>query len=226
MMQSQDPFQRLEQFTNLQKPPSVKFKDLEAIIDSKISYNILPMKAQTVFFPVTDATSMAYITLQFANKDLQFKSQDGMQTATVDIYGRITTMTRRRVTGGVFEDTVQVPAPPEMLQEYAKQRSVCQKAVPLAPGTYRLDIVAKDLVAGTQTTYEQPLIVPRLDLDKLSSSSLVLADLIEAVPRRSIGTGPFVIGDSKVRPRLDDVFSRNEKMGIFIKIYNFRSEER
>jgi GWxTD domain-containing protein len=223
MMQSQDPFQRLEQFTNLQKPPSVKFKDLEAIVETKISYNILPMKAQAIFFPVTDATAMAYITLQFANKDLQFKSEDGLQRATVDIYGRITTMTRRRV--NVFEDTVQADIPPEMLQEYVKQRQLYSKAVPLAPGTYRLDIVAKDLVAGTQTTYEQPLIVPRLDPDKLSTSSLVLADLIEAVPRRSIGTGQFVIGDSKVRPRLDDIFSHNEKMGIFIKVYNFAPDE-
>ena len=223
MMQSQNPFTRLEQFTNLQKPPSVKFKDLEAIVDTHISYNVLPMKARADYFPVTDASVMAYITLEFANKDLQFQSKDGMQRATVEIYGRITTMTRRRVS--VFEDTVQVDSPPEMLQEYAKQRSLYQKAVPLAPGTYRLDVVAKDLVAGTQSTYEQALTVPRLDTDKLSSSSMVLADLIEAVPRKNIGTGQFVVGSSKVRPRLDDTFKHDEKMGIYLKLYNFAPDE-
>jgi GWxTD domain-containing protein len=223
MMQSQDEFVRLEQFTNLQKPPAVQFKDLEAVIDSKVSYSILPMKAHVDFFPVTDATAMAFVTLEFANKDLQFKSEDGMQHATVDIYGRIETMTRRRV--NVFEDTVQVDSPPEMLQEYAKQRSEYQKAIPLPPGTYRLDVVAHDLVAGTQTTYEQAITVPRLDPDKLSSSSLILADLIEGVPRKNIGAGQFVIGDVKVRPRLDDTFTRGEKMGIFIKLYNFGPEE-
>jgi GWxTD domain-containing protein len=223
MMESQNPFTRLEQFTNLQKPPAVKFKDLEAVIDTHISYNVLPMKARADYFPVTDASVMAYITLEFANKDLQFQSKDGMQRATVDIYGRITTMTRRRVS--VFEDTVQVDSPPEMLQEYAKQRSLYQKAVPLAPGTYRLDVVAKDLVAGTQSTYEQALTVPRLDTDKLSSSSMVLADLIEAVPRKNIGTGQFVVGSSKVRPRLDDTFKHDEKMGIYLKLYNFAPDE-
>jgi|CZKE01.1.fsa_nt_gi GWxTD domain-containing protein len=223
MMESQNPFTRLEQFTNLQKPPAVKFKDLEAVVDTHISYNVLPMKARADYFPVTDASVMAYITLEFANKDLQFQAKDGLQRATVDIYGRITTMTRRRV--NVFEDTVQVDSPPEMLQEYAKQRSLYQKAVPLAPGTYRLDVVARDLVAGTQSTYEQALTVPRLDLDKLSSSSLVLADLIEAVPRKNIGTGQFVVGASKVRPRLDDTFKRDEKMGIYLKLYNFAPDE-
>ena len=223
MMDSQNEFTRLAQFTALQKPPEVQFKDLEAIVDSKVSYSVLPMKAHADFFPVTDASVMAYVTLEFANKDLQFKSQDGMQRATVDIYGRITTMTRRRV--AVFEDTVQADSPPEMLQEYVKQRQIYQKAIPLPPGTYRLDVVAKDLTAGTQTTYEQPLIVPRLDPDKMTTSSLVLADLIEGVSRRSIGTGPFVIGDTKVRPRMDNTFTRGEKMGIYVKAYNFAADE-
>jgi GWxTD domain-containing protein len=223
LMTSQDEFNRLEQYTNLWKPPVVKFKDLEAVVDSKISYNILPMKALVDYFPVTDASVMAYVTLEFAMKDLQFKSQDGMQRATVDIYGRVTTITRRRV--NVFENTVQVDSPPEMLQEYAKQRRVYQTAVPLPPGTYRLDVVAKDLVAGTQTTYEQSLVVPRLDPDKLTTSSLVIADLLEGVPRKSIGTGQFVIGDTKVRPRLDATFNRGEKMGIYVKAYNFAPDE-
>ena len=223
LMTSQDEFNRLEQYTNLWKPPVVKFKDLEAVVDSKISYNILPMKALVDYFPVTDASVMAYVTLEFAMKDLQFKSQDGMQRATVDIYGRVTTITRRRV--NVFENTVQVDSPPEMLQEYAKQRRVYQTAVPLPPGTYRLDVVAKDLVAGTQTTYEQSLVVPRLDPDKLTTSRSAITRLLVGVPRKSIGTGQFVIGDTKVRPRLDATFNRGEKMGIYVKAYNFAPDE-
>jgi GWxTD domain-containing protein len=223
MMDSQNEFTRLAQYTALQKPPAVQFKDLEALVDTKISYNILPMKAHVDYFPVTDATAVAYVTLEFANKDLQFKSQDGMQHATIDIYGRIETMTRRRV--NVFEATVQADIPPEMLPEYVKQRQLYQKAIPLPPGTYRLDVVAHDLVAGTEVTYQEALTVPRLDPDKLSASSLVLADQIESVPRRDIGAGKFVVGDTKVRPRMGYTFTRGEKMGIFVKLYNFGPDE-
>ena len=60
-----------------------------------------------------------------------------------------------------------------------------------------------------------------MDGEKLASSSLILADMIEKVPTKSIGTGQFVIGDSKVRPRVDDTFKRDEKMGIYFKFYNF-----
>ena len=30
-----------------------------------------------------------------------------------------------------------------------------------------------------------------------------------------------MIGASKVRPRVDDIFKRDEKMGIYFKLYNF-----
>jgi len=223
MSQSMNPFVRLEQFTNLQRAPTIKYKDLEAVVDSHINYNVLPLKVRADYFPITNASAIANITLQLANKDLEFKSKEGVQKAAVNIYGRITTMTRRPVT--VFEDTVELNAPIEMLAEYAKQRSIYQKSLPLAPGTYRLDLVVKDINAGTVSNYPKVLEVPRLEADKMSSSSMILADLIEAVPMKSIGTGQFVIGSTKVRPRIDDTFKRDEKLGIYLKVYNLGEDE-
>ena len=216
-------FERLEQYTKLQKPPVVKFKDLEAQVNSKITFNILPMKVRADFFPVTENSVITNVTLQFDNKDLQFQNKEGVQKAVVNIYARITTMTRRVV--NVFEDTVTVDTPPEMLQQASLRKSMYQKSIPLAPGTYRLNVVAKDVVGGNLNNYEVALVVPRIDGEKLASSTLILADLIEPVPTRSIGTGQFVIGASKVRPRLGESFKREEKMGIFMKIYNFGAEE-
>ncbi len=218
-----NPFTRLEQYALLQKPPAVKFKDLEAMVNSKITFNILPMKVRADFFPLTESSDLTNITLQFENKDLNFQAKDGVQKAVVNILGRITTMSRRNVQ--TFEDTVTVDAPPSMLQQYAQRSSIYQKSVPLAPGTYRLNVVAKDVVGGNMNNYEVALTVPRIDTDKLSSSSLVLADLIEKVPTRSIGTGQFVIGGSKVRPRISDSFRRDEKMGIYVTFYNFGADE-
>ncbi len=215
-------FNRLEQYANLQRPPAIKFKDLEAAVNSRISYNILPMKVRTDFFPLTEASVMAFVTLQFDNKDLQFHAKDGVQKAAVNVFGKISTMTRRIVTN--FEDTVEVTSPPEYLQQMAQRKSIYNKSVPLAPGTYRLNVVAKDVVGGNLNSYEIAIIVPRMDGEKLTASNIVLADLIEHVPTKSIGMGQFVIGTSKVRPRVDDVFKREEKMGIYFKIYNFGTD--
>ena len=215
-------FNRLEQFAKLQRPPAVKFKDLEAAVNSRISYNILPMKVREDFFPLTEASVLTFITLQFDNKALQFHAKDGVQKASVNIFGKVSTMTRRIVTN--FEDTVEVTSPPEYLQQTAQRKSIYNKTVPLAPGTYRLNVVAKDVVGGNLNSYEVALVVPRMDGEKLTASNIVLADLIEHVPDKSIGMGQFVIGSSKVRPRVDDIFKREEKMGIYFKIYNFGTD--
>jgi hypothetical protein len=113
-----------------------------------------------------------------------------------------------------------------MLGDYVKGMSVYQKSVPLAPGMYRLNVVAKDIVSGNMNNYEMALQVPHFEEEKLASSTVILADLIEKVPTKSIGTGQFVIGTSKVRPRLSESFKRDEKMGIYVQLYNFQADEK
>ena len=220
--ESMNEFNRLEQFAKLQRPPAVKFKDLEAAITSKISYSILPIKVRADFFPLTDISVLTSVTVQFDNKDLQFQNKEGVQKAVVNIFGKVTTMSRRIVT--TFEETVTVDSPQEYLAQISQRKSIYNKMVPLAPGTYKLDVVGKDVVAGTMAVYETAITVPRMEAEKLMASNIVLADQIEHVPTKSIGMGQFVIGSSKVRPRVGDVFKRDEKMGIYFKIYNFGTE--
>jgi GWxTD domain-containing protein len=222
--ESMNEFTRLERFAALQKPPTVKYKDLEAIVNSTVRFNSLPMKVQANFIRVTDSTVVVPITIQFDRKDLQFQQKDNISKANVNIFARISTLSRRTIT--TFEDLVSVEVPTDMLAKALNGPSIYQKTVPLAPGTYRLNIVAKDVIGGNTTNYEMALNVPHFEEEKLASSSLILADMIEKVPTRSIGAGQFVIGDTKVRPRLSDTFERNEKLGIYAQFYNFTADEK
>jgi GWxTD domain-containing protein len=218
-------FERLQQFAMLQKPPSIKFKDLEAAVNSTIRYNLLPITVRADYIRMTDSTIMTLVTVQVERKDIQYQDKEGVSKGTMNIFGRVTSMSRRPVQ--IFEEAVTVgDIPSSMMQEYVKGSAIYQKAVPLAPGTYRLNLVAKDVVGGNMTNYEMALNVPRYEEEKLAMSSLVLADLIERVPTRSIGTGQFVIGGSKVRPRLSETFNRAEKLGIYLQIYNFSPDEK
>ncbi len=217
-------FERLEQFAKLQKPPAIKFKDLEAVVNSRITYNLLPIRVHADFIRMTESTVLTSVTVQLENKDLQFQQKEGVAKAMVNMYARITSMARRVV--NVWEEPVVIESPAEMLDQSAKRSSIYQHSVFLSPGVYRLNVVVKDVVGGTMNNYEMALHVPRFDEEKLASSSLILADLLEKVPTRNIGTGQFVIGDSKVRPRLNDTFRRDEKMGIYVQFYNFGADEK
>ena len=217
-------FERLQQFANLQKAPKIKFRDLEAQVNSKITFNVLPMQVRIDFIKMTNATVNAYVTIQFERKDLQFKQEANLSKALVNIYARVTTMTRR--VANVFEHPVSIEVPTEMLAEASKGKAIYQNAVPLAPGRYRLNVVAKDVIGGNMNNYEVALDVPRFDDEKLGMSSVILADMIEKVPTKQIGAGQFVIGTSKVRPRMNESFRRDEKMGIFANFYNFSPDEK
>jgi GWxTD domain-containing protein len=222
--ESMNEFTRLEQFVNLQKPPKIKFTDLEAKVDSRITYDILPMKVRVDFFPVTDASVMTYVSVQFDNKDLQLKTKDGVSDANVHLYGDFKTISGKIVQ--TFEEDMQITGGPQQYRtDWQQRKSIGQKIVPLKPGVYRLDVVCKDVTSGFANNYTKTVTVPRLDPDLLSTSTLILADDIESVPMRNIGTGQFVIGDTKVRPRIGEIFRRDETLGIYMKLYNFGTDE-
>jgi len=67
--------------------------------------------------------------------------------------------------------------------------------------------VIKDVRSGNIGVVNSRLQVPRYEDDKLEASSLILADQIEHVPAKQIGAGQFVLGSSKVRPRLEADFT-------------------
>ncbi len=217
-------FERLQQFANLQKAPKIKFRDLEAQVNSKITFNVLPMQVRVDYVKMTNATVNSYVTIQFERKDLQFKQEANLSKAMVNIYARITTMTRR--VANVFEHPVSIEVPTEMLGEASKGKAIYQNAVPLPPGRYRLNVVAKDVIGGNMNNFEVALDVPRFDDETLAMSSVILADMIEKVPTKQIGAGQFVMGTSKVRPRLSSSFRRDEKMGIYVNFYNFSPDEK
>jgi GWxTD domain-containing protein len=222
--ENMDEFSRLELEAKIFRPPAVKFKDLEAAVSSSIRYNTLPFKVKADYIRITDSTVLTTITIQFERRDLQFQQKDNIAKSTVNIFGRVTSIAGRVV--NTFEDPVTIELPADLLAKAIDGASVYQKAIPLAPGLYRLNVVCKDVVGGNMSTYPVALKVPTFEDDTLASSSLILADLIEKVPTNSIGTGQFVIGDTKVRPRLDDTFNRNEKLGIYTQFYNFAPDEK
>ncbi len=216
-------FERLQLYANIQKAPPVKFTDLEAVVDSTIEYNTLPFQFEIAYVKITNESVLTSITVQLDNKDLVFKEEDGLHKGVVNIFGRITTMTRRVHTH--FEDTVSIATTTERLPDQINRQSIYNKPLPLAPGKYRLELVVKDIIGETLATHRIALNVPKFDDETLSYSSIILADKIERVPTRSLGAGQFVLGSSKVRPRISEEFKRAEKMGIYLEFYNLGVEE-
>jgi GWxTD domain-containing protein len=223
-------FDRLEQFAKLNKPPAVKFKDLEEIVSHKITVNLMPFDVRADFVRVTSDTVLTPIAIQIKNRDITFQNKDGVQRGTVNIFGRVTTLSGR--VAQTFEDTVQVDVPAELLPKVAENAQIYGKTLPLKPGHYRLDIVVKDVSGDRAGTWSKSLMVPDFSDDRLSASSLILADQMYPVATKDIGTGNFVIGTMKVRPRVAPAdgkpisFKRSQKMNFWMQVYNLGMDEK
>src|SRR5215467_3867917 len=168
---SMNEFNRLELYAKVQKPPEVKFKDLEAVVTSRIVRDQMHFNWRTDYLKVTNDTVLVPITIQIPNSQLSFQAKDGIHSAMINIFGRITTLTGRVVQ--TFEDSVSRDFPDSLYQQSLKLQSIYQKAVPLRPGLYRLDLVLKDVQSGNVGAVNNRLAVPRYADDKLEASSLI-----------------------------------------------------
>jgi len=221
---SMNEFTRLELYAKVQRPPEVKYKDLEALVTSRMVRDQVKFNYRTDFLKVTNDTVLVPVTVQVPNNQLQFKDKDGVYSAELNIFGRVSTLTGRIVQ--TFEDPVTRDYPETLYKQSLKQSSIYQKSLPLRPGLYRLDVVIKDVNSGNVGAVNTRLAVPRYEDEKLEASTLILADQIEHVPAKQIGTGQFVLGSSKVRPRLDADFTTADKLGIYLQIYNLKGDEK
>src|SRR6266576_3344703 len=212
------PFSRLQLLTDLSRPPQIKFNDLASAVNTGVvEENPLNFDLRVDYFRQSDERVITAFTIQAENKDLVFQDSGGLQQARMNIFGRITSVAGRRV--GNFEDPVITQATPEELTEAKDRKSAYQKAIPLPPGTYKVDVVVRDVTSGATGIRHVGFTVPRYDSQKLSTSTLVLAAKMESLIDKP-AVGQFVIGTAKVIPNVAGVYHKGQPVGVYMQIYN------
>jgi len=212
------PFSRLQLLADLSRPPQVKFNDLASAVNTGvIEDNPLNFDFRVDFFRQSDERVITAMTIQTENKELSFTDSGGLQQARINIFGRITSVAGRRA--GIFEDPVITTATTEELTEAKSRKSAYQKAIALAPGTYKVDVIVRDVTSGATGVRHVGFTVPRYDPQKLSTSTLVLAAKLESMFDQP-AVGQFVIGQTKVIPNVSGTYQKGQPVGVYMQIYN------
>jgi GWxTD domain-containing protein len=224
-------FDRIETFAKLNRAPDVKFKDLQnELVSHKFRTNLLPFDVQVDYVRLSSDTVLVPITLQVPLKGLVFNNKDGIQRATVNVYGQLTKLSGQIVQ--TFEETLRRDIPAELLEKEIGSVALYWKALPMHPGLYRLDVVVKDVNGDKTGIFSRSYTVPDYGDEKLTSSTLILADQMEPVPAREVGTGNFVIGTNKVRPKVQPSdgkpasFTKKEKVNFWLQVYNLGLDQK
>jgi GWxTD domain-containing protein len=213
------PFSRLQLLADLNRPPQVKFNDLAGALTGtpNVEENPLNFDIRVDFFRQSDERVITAFTIQTENRDLVFKDSGGLQQARINIFGKITSVANRRV--GIFEDPVITTATTQELTDAKDRKSAYQKAVPLPPGTYKVDVIVRDVESGATGIRHVGFTVPKYDSEKLSTSTLVLAAKLQSLVDQP-AVGQFVIGQTKVIPNVSGVYRRGQPVGVYLQVYN------
>jgi GWxTD domain-containing protein len=220
-------FDRLDTFAKLFAPPPVKFADLDTFLATSKVLSGPPFlfDVRTDYVKLTNETVMVPVTLQIRAGDITYNTKEGDSVGTVNILGRVSTITHRIVY--TFEDTVKVETPSDLLQREKNNMKVYWNAIPLPPGHYKLEIAIKDVNNPDHMgAWRRSIEVPEFDDDRLASSSLILAGEMERVPSKDVGAGSFVIGNTKVVPRVPSTvsapvtFHRAQNLNFWMQVYN------
>jgi GWxTD domain-containing protein len=219
MRAKDQPFERLQQYFNLQRPPSIKFEDLKALVTTNVTYNTLPFSIRTDFIRLSSDKVLVPISVELNNKDLEYKKDLGINRGTVNVYGIVVGLNNRIVSE--FEDVISLEYTDEQFERGKQGRSMYQKVVAIPPGQrVKLDLVLKDLNNSNIGSLSRGIAVPKYEGEELQASTVILANSILPAPANLDRMEMFVLGDLKVQPNVKAEYVPGQNLIPYLQIYN------
>jgi GWxTD domain-containing protein len=219
MRAKDQPFERMERYFRLQRPPSIKFEDLKAIVTTNVTYNTLAYNFRTDFIRLSTDKVLVPISIELNNKDLEFKKELGINRASVNVYGIVVGLNNRIL--AEFEDVISTEYTDQYFDAGKSKRSMYQKIVSLPPGQrVKIDLVLKDINSGNTGALSRGLAVPKYDVETLQSSTVILANSISQVPTNVDQLEQYMIGDLKVQPNVKAEYVPGQLVIPYLQVYN------
>ncbi len=224
MRAKDSPFNRMEQFFNLQRPPQIKFEDLKAAVTTRITYNTLPYYVRIDYLKLSDDKILVPISIELNNQDLEFKKEMSVNRAQVNVYGIVTGLTGRIMSE--FEQEISTEYMDEYFEKGKNNRSQYQKLISLPPGQrFKLDLVLKDVNSKNMGSTSLGLTVPKYEEEQLQTSTIILANSISQAPTNSDRLDQYVIGDLKVLPNVRSEYLPGQNLISYTQIYNMALDQ-
>jgi GWxTD domain-containing protein len=213
------PFNRMEQYFNLQRPPQIKFEDLKVAVSTRVSYEPLQYNVRLDYVRLSSEKVLVPITVDISNKELEFTKEMDVNRASLNVYGMVTTLTGR--IAWEFEEEIAAEFSDENFEMGKDQRSQFQKLISLPPGQrFKLDLVLKDVNSEKMGPRTIPIATPMYKEGTLQSSSIILARTIKKAPQSLNRLDQYVLGDLKVVPMVTLEYAPDENLIPYVQIYN------
>jgi GWxTD domain-containing protein len=129
-------------FVGAVKTPGIKFKNLEERLNSQLNWKTLPFEVSTDTVKATEVTSLVPMTITFRKRDITFVEKGGSGQASLNVFGRIITLTGR--VAEVFEDTLEIDGTSDPRLSSDAETITFAKTLALRNARYRIEIAAEE----------------------------------------------------------------------------------
>ena len=211
------PFARMEQYFNLQRPPRTQFPELKTIVLAKVAYEQLPLLLRQDFIRLNQRNFLVLATIEVEHRNLTFKEKQDLMHASVDVYGLVTGLGGNVI--AEFEDSLNKEYLSDEFAAALKGHSVYQKVLMLETGIYKIGLVARDYHGSSISTLEERIVLPKSEIDQLSTSSLILSRQLRKLEYLPDMAEQFVLGDIKIIPSVRRRFLQQERLGVYLQVY-------
>ncbi len=194
----------------------------------------LPLALETAHFRLDKGEIFVPIAAKLPSSALQWAQKRGRREAEFEFAAEVREESSGRV-AGALRDTIKVRLDTERFQQVQQRALVYQGGFILGPGRYRLKFLARENETGRIGTFEQELVLPPPQAERLELSSLLLSSQLEAAGRNSkpgkevekkalaqdakLKASPLEVGGERIIPSVTRVFTTQQKLYVFFQAY-------
>jgi len=194
----------------------------------------LPVALETAHFRLGQDEIFVPIAAKLASSALQWAEKRGRHEAEFDFAAEVREEKSGRV-AGALRDTVKVKLGAERFQQIGQRALVYQGGMILGPGSYRLKFLARENETGRIGTFEQELVLPAPQPERLELSSVLLSSQLETVRKPSevgkevekkalakdarLKASPLEMAGEQIIPSVTRVFTTQQKLYVFFQAY-------
>jgi hypothetical protein len=190
----------------------------------------LPVAVETGIFRLSATQAYVPIAAKIASSALDWAQKHNKQHAEFDFAVEVRTVPSGQIVAQL-RDTITVNLDAAHFEQVRHSNLLYQGGVVLAPGNFRLKFVARENESGKIGTFEQNLVVPAAQPEKVTLSSVLLSSQLVPIEKSSavatkgqgarakITSSPLDMEGQRIIPSVTNYFTQGQTLYVFLQAY-------
>jgi hypothetical protein len=214
-------FDLQKQLIDIQEAPKPELDSLAEAVESRVTFHPLEIAGGVGAFPAAGGNVRVPVSLAVPYPALSPRRDGENVLYEVDYLMRLVDVEGKEAARA--EDRLTLRFSQEQSQKLAALRLSVEETLEVPPGRYILLALLRDHVEDKLGSWEREVEAPRVDPAVLSLSPILLASaVVDAIPGSK---GPFQFGTVRVIPSLDQRFSPEESLGLYLEAHGAATKE-